>query len=279
MTTDAAADRRRESEELKLLAEQVYSLTGYDFRDFKQEVLRPRLQELTRAEGLDCLEALRERLLRDPAALGRAVESLARRPSSLFRDPEFFASLREHVVPLLRTYPSIRAWVAGCGTGEEAYSLAILLAEEGLLPRSRVYATDLSPSCIRAARSGAYPLGDLRGAAEAHQDCGGRTLLSDHYRVEGPLAVFRPALKERIVFSEHSLATDASFNEFHLIVSRDVIVQFNRGLQDRVFRLIDESLCSLGVLGLGKQHTLAAHPLGLKLERIIGAETLFRKVR
>lgn len=279
MSTDAAAARRQESESLKLLTEQVYSLTGYDFRDFTLDTIRPRLLELTRAEGLSCVDALRERVLAEPALLSRAVETLSHRASTLFRGPEFFAALRQSVIPILRTYPTVRIWHAGCGTGEETYSLAILLQEEGLLPRCRIYATDLSPSGIRAAKTAAFPLETLRGASGAYSRAGGRGRLSDHYRVEGPLALFSPILRERVVFSEHSLATDASFNEFQLIVVRDVIFHFNKNLQDRVFRLIDDSLSPLGVLGLGKQHTLASHPLSLKLEPMAGSDTLFRKVR
>lgn len=279
MTTDAAAARRLESESLKLLTEQVYSLTGYDFRDYALEALRPKVLEVARAEGLDGPDALREKVLADPAALGRTVEALAWRPSSLFRTPEFFDTLRRFVFPLLKTYPSVRIWHAGCGTGEESYSLAIALREEGLLPRCRVYATDLSGAAIRAAKAGAYPLDALRGAAQAYAAAGGTGSLSDYYRVDGPLASLDPTLRERLVFSEHSLAADASFNEFHLIVCRDLIPQFNRALQERVYKLIDESLCPFGLLALGRKNTLRAHPLGLRLEAVPGADTLYRKVR
>jgi chemotaxis protein methyltransferase CheR len=280
MTTQAGLpDRRQEAEAVRLLAEQVYSLTGYDFRDYALDALRPRLQELARAEGVESADALRERLLSDPAALGRAVEALAWRPSTLFRDPDFFAALRREVIPLLKTYPTVRIWNAGCGTGEEAYSLAIVLQEEGLLERCRLYGTDLSAAAVRAAKTGSYPLGTLRGAAEAHAAAGGKAPLSAHYTVQGPLAVFSEALRQRVFFSEHSLASDASFNEFHLVVSRDVTPQFNRSLQERCFRLFDESLCPLGILALGRNHVLGAHGLAMRFAPVPDAPNIYRKVR
>jgi chemotaxis protein methyltransferase CheR len=279
MTTEAASERRKEAESLRLLTEQVYSLTGRDFRDYAIDWLRPRVGELARAEAADGCEALRERLLEDPAALARVVEALSYRASGVFQDPPFFAALRSSVVPLLRTYPSVRIWDLGCGTGEETYSLAILLQEEGLLARTRVYATDLPSAALRAAKTGAYPLEVLRGAALAHERSGGRGPLGDHYRVEGPLAVFNESLRERIVFSEHSIASDASFNEFHLVVCRGLLPALNRALQERLLKLVDDSLCPLGLLALGRRHTLTAIPMGQRFAPLPGADCFYRKVR
>lgn len=272
-------DRREETEAVRLLTEQVYSLTGYDFRDYALEGLRPKLQELARAECGGSVDALREKLLSDPAALGRAVEALAFRQSGLFRDPAFFAALRRFVVPLLKTYPTIRIWNAGCGTGEEAYSLAVMLRDEGLLGRCRIYATDLGSGAIRSAKAGAYPLEALRGASAAYALSGGSGPLSAHYSVQGPLAVFAEEIRHRVFFSEHSLASDASFNEFHLVVTRDVLTRFNRSLQERVFRLIEESLCPLGILALGQRHTLNAHGLAARFAPVPDAPNIYRKVR
>lgn len=278
MSVDAVRERRQEAEAARLLVEQVFALTGYDFRDFTGEFLRRRLSEIARAEGADGLTALRERVIEDPVALGRLVEALAARTASMFRDPAFFAALRKVAVPMLRTYPSVRVWHLGCGTGQETYSLAILLREEDLLKRCRIYATDLSPSAIRCAKLGAYPLSDLRGAAEAYREAGGARRLSDHYAVQGPLAALDAELRARVVFSEHSLASDSSFNEFHLVICRDVTPHFNRALQDRVFRLIEDSLCPLGLLALGRRHNFTGNDASLRFRPLEDAPFLYKKV-
>jgi chemotaxis protein methyltransferase CheR len=275
--TDAVVERRREAESIRLLVEQVYSLTGYDFRDYALDGVRRRLLQAAQAAGDDSIEALRLRTLDEPDALRSLVACLASRAMSFFRGPDTFLALRRLAVPILRTYPSIRIWHAGCGSGEEAYSLAILLKEEGLLHRARIYATDIAGDALKTAKAGAYPLESLRGASQAYEKAGGVDRLGRYYVVQGSLAEIVPELRQRVMFCEHSLVSDASFNEFHLIVTRDVIRQFNRPLQERVFRLIDDSLCPFGMLALGKQHTLAAHALGLKLHPLDAEACLFRR--
>ena len=276
MSPQAAEGRAQHLESLRLLLEQVYGLTGYDFRDYALAAVGRRIAEFMRGESLVTMEALRDLTLSDPKALARLIDVLASRSSQLFRDPDFFAALVRDAAPLLRTYPSIKVWHVGCGTGEETYSLAIALRDGELLERSLIYATDLSASALRQAREGSYPVGALAGAAERFAEAGLRGRLADHCAIDGPLVTFSKTLKERMVFMEHSLATDGSLNEFHLVVCRDLIPQFNRTLQERVYGLIDASLCPLGILALGRQHTLGSSPLGLTLRPLGESGCLYR---
>lgn len=276
MTPQAAEGRAQDLESLKLLLEQVYGLTGYDFRDYAAAHVRRRVADALAAEELSTIDQLRDRSLSDPRALERLVDRLAVRGGEFFRDPSLFAALRSDAVPLLRTYPSVRVWHVGCGSGEESYSLAVVLRESGLLERSRVYATDLPSSSLRQAREGAYPLASLSGAADRYREAGGAGRLCDYFTVDGPLVKLSRQLKDRVVFMDHSLATDGSLNEFHLVVCRDLIPQLNRALQQRVYGLIDASLCPLGILALGRQHTLRSSPLGLKLRPLGESGCLYR---
>ncbi len=276
MRSQAAVGRAEDLEDLRLLLEQVYGLTGYDFRDYAVPPLRRRVLDVVDGERLASIADLRDRSLSEPRVLERLIESLAARPSDFFRDPGFFVSLRQDAVPLLRTYPSVKVWHIGCGTGEESYSLAIVFKEAGLLDRALIYATDLSAAALRQSRDGAYPVAALSGAADRYREAGGAGRLSDHFSTQGPLVQFSKDLKSRLVFMEHSLATDGSLNEFHLVVCRDLIPQFNRTLQQRVYGLIDASLCPLGLVALGRQHTVRSSPLGLKLRPLGESGCLYR---
>jgi chemotaxis protein methyltransferase CheR len=174
----------------------------------------------------------------------------------MFRDPGYFRSLRQTVVPMLRTYPSLKVWVAGCGTGEEVYSLAILLREEGLLARTLIYATDINPHTLQKAAAGVYDVERIAGFTEAHRKSGGNSSLSDYYTAAYGRAVFDKSLREHIVFSDHSLATDSVFAEVQLVSCRNVLIYFNRDLQDRAVGLFRDSLCRRGFLGIGSKETL-----------------------
>jgi chemotaxis protein methyltransferase CheR len=184
--------------------------------------------------------------------------------SELFRDPSYFLAIREKVVPLLRTYPSLKLWVAGCGDGEEAYSLAILLREEGLLDRSLIYATDINLHALQKAEAGVYGLDRIAGFTENHRRSGGKTSLSEYYRAAYQGALFDASLRQHIVFSDHSLATDSVFAEMQLVSCRNVLIYFNRELQDRAIGLFQEALCRKGFLGLGAKESLrfSAHAPG-----------------
>jgi chemotaxis protein methyltransferase CheR len=176
--------------------------------------------------------------------------------SEMFRDPGYFRALRERVVPLLRTYPSLKLWVAGCSAGEEAYSLAILLREEGLLANALIYATDINPRALQRAASGVYEVERIAGFTANHQRSGARSSLSDYYTAAYGRAVFDKSLRDHIVFSDHSLATDSVFAEVQLVSCRNVLIYFNRALQDRALGLFGDALCHNGFLSIGSKESI-----------------------
>jgi chemotaxis protein methyltransferase CheR len=242
--------------ELDLVLETIYRCAGYDFRDYARPSVRRRLWNVARREQVGSLAGLIDRLLYNPATLQAALFELAVSTTGLFRDPAFYQGLRTEVVPWLQTFPFIRVWVAGCSTGEEAYSLAILLQEEGLYARSRIYATDISEPALRLARQGAYPLHVMQAYTQNYLKSGARGALSDYYRATEEQAIFDPGLRANMVFAAHNLATDASFNEFNLMLCRNVMIYFGPRLQARVHGLLFDSLVPFGVLGLGDKETL-----------------------
>ena len=242
--------------ELRLLLEAIYAAYHYDFRQYAVASLKRRLaQAMIR---LDCrnLSALQEKVLHDPQVFPLLLEYLTVQVSDLFRDPPYYLALRRSVLPTLATYPWLKIWVAGCSTGEEAYSLAILLEEEGLLERTLIYATDINSESLRRAQSGVYELDRLRQFTLNHRESGGKGSLSDHYHAAGQSAVMDPRLRSRITFADHSLATDSAFSEVHLISCRNVLIYFNRELQDRALGMFQEALVLRGFLGLGTKESI-----------------------
>lgn len=245
-----------ETLELDLLLDGVARRYGYDFREYAPASLKRRVEQARRHEGARSLSALLDCILHDPDALMRFVTTMSVRVTSLFRDPHVYRYLRQSVMPLLRTYPFLRVWHAGCATGEEVYSLAILLREEGLLDRSRIYATDLSDAVLERARRGVYALEHIREQAPAYVAAGGTGNLSDHYLADDRHAIFSKHLRRRIVFSRHNLVSDGPFNEFHLIFCRNVLIYFAPQLRDRVCNLLHRSLLRPGVLVMGLRESL-----------------------
>ncbi len=242
--------------ELQLLVEAVRLKYHYDFRDYAGASLKRRLGAALSHFGCASLSQLQHQLLHEPSVFPKLLDFLTVQVSDMFRDPAYFAALRAEVLPLLRTYPSPRIWIAGCSTGEEAYSMAVLLREEGLLAKSRIYATDINPTALQTARDGLYDIDRMAGFTENHRRSGGHSSLSDHYTAAYGRATFDKALKERIVFSDHSLATDAVFAEVQLVSCRNVLIYFNRALQDRALGLFHEALCRKGFLGIGSRESL-----------------------
>lgn len=267
-----------ETIELKLLLEGIYQHYGYDFRDYVLPALGRRIKGVVRAEGLQTLSQLQDRVLHDPACMARLLQSLAVHVTAMFRDPSFYLTFRTRVVPLLRTYPFIRIWHAGCSTGEEAYSMAILLEEEGLIERCRIYATDMSEAVLAQARAAILPLNKMRDYTAGYLRSGGKRSFSEYYTAAYGSAILRPSLRERIVFSQHNLAMDSSFNEFHVILCRNVLIYFNQRLQARVHELFYRSLVTLGVLGLGQQETIGAEVREERYEELVRGERLYRRV-
>jgi len=230
------------------------------------------------AEGVETLSALQDRLLHDPQCMERLLLDLSINVTAMFRDPTFYVAFREKVVPLLRTYPFTRIWVAGCSTGEEVYSLAILLSESDLYERARIYATDINETVLERARTGVFPLDKMREYTQNYIKAGGRRAFSEYYLAAYDGAQFQRSLLENVVFAQHNLVSDRSFNEFNVIVCRNVMIYFDRALQNRVHGLFYESLAHLGVLGLGHKEALTFSPYESRYEELDGVEKLYRKV-
>lgn len=242
--------------EIRLLLEALYQRYHYDFRHYAQASIRRRLRQARQQLGFATFSAMQEKLLHDEALLPRLLGYLTVQVSEMFRDPTYFRALREQVIPHLRTYPSLKVWIAGCSGGEELYSLAILFREEGLEDRTLFYATDISQDALDTASRGIYALDRIKGFTENHRASGGKSSLSDYYSVAYGGAAFDKSLRERTVFSDHSLVTDAVFGEMHLISCRNVMIYFDRELQDRALGLFRDSLVRNGFLGLGAKENL-----------------------
>lgn len=247
---------RVEDIEIDLLLEAVFRSYHYDFRHYARASIKRRLVQARAQFGFASFSAMQGALLHDGATLPRLLNYLTVQVSEMFRDPSYFRALREQVIPHLRTYPSLKVWVAGCSHGEEIYSLAILFREEGLDQRTMFYATDINPAALEAAKAGIYPLDLVKKFTENHQKSGARSSLSDYYVADYGRAVFDKSLRERVVFSDHSLVTDSAFGEMHLISCRNVLIYFDRDLQDRAVGLFRDSLARRGFLGLGSKESL-----------------------
>jgi len=277
--TAAAARDELERVEVDLLLEGIFRRYGFDFREYAPASLKRRLWRRIHAEGLRSVSGLQERVLHDPACMERLLLDLSINVTSMFRDPTFYVALREQVVPLLRTYPFARVWVAGCSTGEEVYSLAILLDEEGLYDRSRIYATDINEAVLDRARAGVFPLDKMQGYTENYIRGGGKRAFSEYYVAAYDGARFSRSLTDNVVFAQHNLVSDRSFNEFNLIMCRNVMIYFDKSLQDNVHRLFYESLAPFGVLALGHKESVAFSPYGDRYEELDQQERLYRKFR
>ena len=278
--TEAEPTSRDEVEdiEISLLLEGIYRRYGFDFREYAPASLRRRVWRRANAEGVETLSALQDLLLHDPACMERLLLDLSINVTAMFRDPSFYVSFRERVVPLLRTYPFTRVWVAGCSTGEEVYSLAILLQEEGLYDRARIYATDINESVLEQARAGVFPLDKMKEYTQNYLKAGGTRAFSEYYLAADDGAQFQRSLVDNVVFAQHNLVSDRSFNEFNVIVCRNVMIYFDRALQNRVHGLFYESLAHLGVLGLGHREAIHFSPFEQRYEELDPAEKLYRKV-
>jgi chemotaxis protein methyltransferase CheR len=275
---DAPARDDVEEIELGLLLEGIFRRYGFDFREYAPASLRRRVWRRAHAEGVQTLSALQSLLLHDPACMERLLLDLSINVTAMFRDPSFYVAFREKVVPQLRTYPFTRIWVAGCSTGEEVYSLAILLQEEGLYDRARIYATDINESVVERARAGVFPLAKMREYTQNYIRAGGQRAFSEYYVAAYDDAQFQRSLVENVVFAQHNLVSDRSFNEFNVIVCRNVMIYFDRSLQNRVHDLFYESLTHLGVLALGQKESIRFSSLEHRYEELDAVEKLYRKV-
>jgi chemotaxis protein methyltransferase CheR len=272
-------DRELERVEIELLLEGVFRHYGFDFRSYAYASIRRRLWKRTEAEGLSSISELQARVLHDAAAMERLLLDLSVSVTAMFRDPGFYRVFREDVAPLLRTYPFIRIWHAGCSTGEEVYSTAIVLEEEGLLERTRIYATDINGAVLQQARAGIFPLNRMQEYTENYIRAGGKRSFSEYYTAKYDGALFSPSLTRNTVFSQHNLVTDRSFSEFTVIFCRNVLIYFDRELQNRVHTLFYDSLVTLGILALGSKESLRFSQYEPCYEKLHSRERLYRKVR
>ncbi|SHH28858.1 protein-glutamate O-methyltransferase CheR [Massilia sp. CF038] len=263
--------------ELRMLMEAIYLKYSYDFRDYSGASQKRRV--LHALHQMDCatISELQARVLHDPEAFMQLLQFLTIPTSEMFRDPSYFLALREHVVPHLHTYASLKIWIAGCSTGEEVYSMAIMLKEEGLLERSIIYATDINPHSLERARKGVYPLERMRAYTASYQMAGGEAAFSDYFTAAYDSALFDRSLIENVSFADHSLATDSVFSETQLVCCRNVLIYFNRKLQDRALGLFRESLCHRGFLGLGSKESIDFSAYAGAFEPLVKAERIYRK--
>lgn len=264
--------------ELDLLLNGIYRKYGYDFRDYARASLKRRVLKRVKLEGLDGISELLGKVLRDDECMARLLGDLTIHVTSMFRDPSFFTAVRASIIPILRTYPYVRIWDAGCSSGEEAYSLAIMLEEEGLYDRAQIYATDISEEVLARAKEGIFPLSTMRENTQNYLAAGGTGSFSDYYRARYENALFRPDLRRHIVFAQHNLVTDSKFNEFNLILCRNVMIYFNQRLQSRVLKLFHESLEQFGILGIGKKETMRFDPIAKHFEILDENERLYRRM-
>ncbi|PQO44383.1 CheR family methyltransferase [Blastopirellula marina] len=242
--------------ELRLLLQAIFEQYHYDFRGYSMASIKRRLNQAKTRFACDTFSQLQSRVLHDPEVFTQLLSYLTVQVSELFRDPPYFKAIRDLVIPHLRTYPSLKIWVAGCGDGEEVYSFSILLREEGLDDRVMIYGTDVNPRALQKAEAGIYDLERIPLFTKNHQLAGGKSSLSDYYTAAYGGAVFDKSLRRNVVFSDHSLVTDAVFAECHLVSCRNVLIYFDRGLQNRAIGLMKDALIRRGFLGLGAKETL-----------------------
>src|SRR5258708_5791064 len=282
VSTDASQGSRdgdEEAVELRQLLDALFEECGVDFRNYAYSSLKRRVKRRVVEEGVQTISSLTKLALADPLCKERLLTALTIHVTAMFRDPGFYLALRQKVLPLLRTYPFLRLWVAGCSTGEEVYSLAILLHEEGLYPRCRIYATDLRETVLSKARAGIFPLSAMQDYTRNYQQAGGQRAFADYYTADSQLVIFRPYLRENGVFGIHNLVGDASLNEFHGILCRNVMIYFNRLLQEHVHKLFYDSLVMFGYLGLGRSESVRFSGCDHLYEPVSAKERLYRKIK
>ena len=279
LPVDRSEELELEQIEIELLLEGIHRRYGFDFRDYAPASLRRRVRRRMDGEKVETISALQDLLLHDPAVMERLLLDLSVNVTAMFRDPTFFVRVREKVVPLLHTYPFARVWVAGCSTGEEVYSLSIVLAEEGLAERVRIYATDINQAVVETAKLGVFPLEKMKEYTQNYIRAGGKRSFSEYYVARYDGARFARSLVDGVVFAQHNLVSDAAFNEFNTIVCRNVMIYFAQPLQERVHRLFYESLARFGVLALGQKETIRFSPYEERFEELDAEERLYKKVK
>ncbi|MBF6609176.1 MAG: protein-glutamate O-methyltransferase CheR [Flavobacterium sp.] len=268
---------RLTDQQLEVLIDEIHENYGYDFSGYAKASLKRRIERLITIDK-SSYEGMISKMRNDSGYLRRIIEEITVNVTEMFRDPGFYKVVRTDILPLLATKPFIRFWFAGCSTGEEVYSFAIMLKEENLLHKSLIYATDLSPQVLTQAKKGVYPLRLMSQFAADYREAGGQRDFSEFYTANYGFAKFSGELSQNMVFSQHNLVSDGSFNEFNMIVCRNVMIYFDSVLQVRVLQLFDESLASLGVLALGSKETIKFSPISKNYEQWV-TEKIWRKMR
>lgn len=265
--------------ELDLLMQAIYITYSYDFRNYSGASQKRRILQAMAHFECPTVGALQAMVLKDATLFMQLLQYLTIPVSEMFRDPAFFLALRQQVLPVLQTYPSLKIWVAGCSTGEEVYSLAILLREEGLLEKSLIYATDINPVALDKARRGIFTLASIKGHTVNYQQAGGKQAFSDYYSAAYDAAIFDPTLRTNVSFSDHSLATDSVFSETQLVLCRNVLIYFNKTLQDRALGLFHESLSHRSFMGLGSKESIDFSGYAKHFETLDKPARIFRKLQ
>lgn len=266
-----------ENIEIRLLLEAIFLKYGYDFRNYAKAHLKRRIKRRLAMTDLTNISEMVPQILYDQGFFEKLLLDLSVNVTKMFRDPIFYRVLRNDVLPVLRTYPFVKVWDAGCSTGEEMYSLAILFKEEDLYDRSQIYATDFNQIALQKARDGIYPLDEVKEYTKNYQKSGGRSSLSDYYLARYDSISLNKSLKKRIVFSDHNLVTDGVFGEMNMIVCRNVLIYFDKELQDRVIHLFWESLCPGGFLCLGSKESLRFNKYGDRFQVFDEREKVYKK--
>jgi chemotaxis protein methyltransferase CheR len=268
-----------EALEVQLLLEAVFRRYGFDFRDYAYPSIKRRIWNQVQAEQLGSIVEFQGKLLHEPACMERFLLAVTVNVTAMFRDPSFYRAFRARVVPLLRDYPFARIWHVGCSTGEEVYSMAILLHEEGLYPQCRLYATDMNEAVLARAKAGIFPLALLQEYTGHYLQAGGTGSFSEYYTARYGNVIFQRFLSEHVVFAQHNLVTDSSFNEFHVILCRNVLIYFNGALAGRVHRLLYDSLAPSGLLALGNRESIRFTPHEACYEELDGEERIYRRIK
>jgi chemotaxis protein methyltransferase CheR len=263
--------------EMELLLEGIARVYGYDFREYAEASLRRRMNQWLSGSGFSSFAEAQPHVLRDPTVFEKMLRGLTVNVSEMFRDPQVFKAIREVVAPHLKTYPFVKIWDAGCASGEEAYSLAILLQEEGLRGRYRIYATDINQGVLRKAQEGIFPIKEMKLFTHNYQKSGGRSAFSDYYTARYDYAMLTPSLRENIVFASHNLAVDGIFGEMQLLLCRNVLIYFKQQLKERVLELFDSSLAPGGFLCLGAKEALDGRSIGPRYQELSPHTRIYRK--
>jgi chemotaxis protein methyltransferase CheR len=271
-------DKETEKLEIDLLLEAIFKRHGYDFRNYARASLMRRLHYVRQKVGLERLSNMIPLILYDTSFTNQLLLDLSVTVTEMFRDPEFFLELRNKVIPLLRTYPFVKIWHAGCATGEEVYSMAILLEEEGFYDRVQIYATDINQESLNIAEEGIYPVENIRKFTANYQKSGGKSSFSDYYHAKYEMGKMNESLKRNIVFSQHNLATDHAFGDMHIIICRNVLIYFDKQLQNHVYHLFNSSLITRGFLCIGSKESIEFSDIRHQFEAISAKWRIFRKL-